>query len=293
MFVSGIIVWVVLIEDNLHEPMYILICNLVLNGIFGSTTFFPKIIIDLFSLSKTISRAGCSIQTLCILTFSLYEIASFTIMAYDRYVSVCHPLHYVIMVTNEKALNLILGSFAFCFLSSLIAVILTATLPLCGSSIKNVYCDNMALVNMSCVDSTVNNLYGLIVTLTFLIITLSSIAYSYVRIFVVCLKVSKDACQKAIHTLVTHILNFSIFMVGALFVFVRFRLSRVNAPIIMHIMFSITYLVIPPLFNPVIYGIRTKALRIKVIHHLQKINIWKHLCNYKELSENISVISGE
>ncbi|XP_053561601.1 olfactory receptor 6K3-like [Bombina bombina] len=272
---SLMVVLVVLSDESLHEPMYILLCNLVINGVYGSSSFFPKLIIDLISSAKKVSRVGCLMQVYCVQTFLLYEIASLTMMAYDRYVSICHPLEYITIMTNKKALKLIIGSSAFCFTSVSIAVVLTATLPLCEMYIKNIFCDNMTIVSLSCVDTSVNNLYGLIITSIYLVFTNSVIAYSYLRIFAVCFQLSKASYQKAVHTTVTHLLSFSIFLVGGLFIFLRYRLKSPEIPRFMHTLLSVTFLVLTPLFNPVIYGLRTKALRMRIIHQLQTINRWR------------------
>ncbi|KAM4702135.1 olfactory receptor 52P1-like [Discoglossus pictus] len=273
MFFSINIVLVVLTDPSLHKPMYILICNLILNGIFGSTSFFPKLIIDLFSSYKMISRVGCFIQTLCVQTFDLFEISTFTIMAYDRYLAVCHPLQYCTLMTNKKVLRLIVGSLVYSFMANLIGVLLSSTLPLCGTHIKNIFCDNMAIVKLSCFDTSMNNIYGATIMTIMLVFTLLIIGYSYKNIFVVCLTVSKDDSHKAIHTLATHILCFSIFLIGVLFVFIRYRLNA-NTPLIVHILLSANPLVSSPIFNPLIYGIRTKALRMRMIRQIHKISLY-------------------
>eukprot|EP00079_Xenopus_tropicalis_P032458 XP_017946229.1 PREDICTED: olfactory receptor 4C6-like [Xenopus tropicalis] len=215
---SSMIVLVILTEESCRQPMYILICTVILNGMFGSSTFFPKLIMDLLLSSTKISRTGCLLQVLCVTTYTIFEVSSLTVMAYDRYLAVCHPLHYVYLMTNEKALKFIGGAFIFSFTSVLIAVLLSARLPFCGTRIKNIFCDNMSLVILSCVDTSANTLYGTVSTTLFLAFTLVMIAYSYLRIFMVCLKVSKEACEKAIHTLVTHLMNFSIFLIGVFFI---------------------------------------------------------------------------
>ncbi|XP_053561598.1 olfactory receptor 6K3-like [Bombina bombina] len=274
---SLMVILVVLSDKTLHEPMNILICNLVINGVYGSTAFFPKLIIDLISSGKKVSRVVCLMQVYCVQTFLAYEIASLTMMAYDRYVSICHPLEYITIMTNKKALKLIIGSSAFCSTTVLIAVVLTATLPLCEMYIKNIFCDNMTIVSLSCVDTSVNYLYGTINTAIYLIFTISVIAYSYLRIFAVCFQLSKASYQKAVHTMVTHLLSFFIFLVGGFFVFLRYRLKSSEIPRFMHTLLSVTCLVLTPLFNPVIYGLRTKALRLRIIHQLQTINTWKKI----------------
>eukprot|EP00079_Xenopus_tropicalis_P015150 XP_004912484.2 PREDICTED: olfactory receptor 8U1-like [Xenopus tropicalis] len=213
------IVLVVLTEESLHEPMYIFICNLTFNGMLGSSSFFPKLIIDLLTSSHQISHVGCFLQLLGLITYAIFEISSFTLMAYDRYLAVCDPLRYATNMTNAKAARLIVGFFAFSFFSVLVTVILSARLSYCGTQIKNIFCENLSLIVLSCGDSSVNSLYGILSTVIFLVFTLLIIAYSYINIFMVCLRISKEACEKAIHTVVTHFLSFSIFLVGGLFIF--------------------------------------------------------------------------
>ncbi|KAM8976933.1 olfactory receptor 51G2-like [Pelodytes ibericus] len=271
------IVFVILTEETLHKPMYILICNLAINGIFGSSMFLPKLIVDVFTSSKVISREGCLIQAFCTLCFAYFEVSTFTIMAYDRYLAICHPLHYVTLMTNDKVVKVIMGSLVFTFLVVLIAILLSVRLPTCGTHIKNIFCDNMAFLILSCTDISINNIYGAIITVVFLIITGLIIVYSYLKIFIICLKFSKDAYQKATHTLVTHLLNFSIFILGFMFIFIRYRLINVTLPLVVNIVLSVTCLLFPPLLNPLVYGIRTKALKNKLIHHLKNINAWTKL----------------
>eukprot|EP00079_Xenopus_tropicalis_P013598 XP_002942373.2 PREDICTED: olfactory receptor 5F1-like [Xenopus tropicalis] len=267
------IVLVVLTEESLHEPMYIFICNLTFNGMLGSSSFFPKLIVDLLASSHQISHVGCFLQVLGMVTYAFYELSSFTLMAYDRYLAVCDPLRYATKMTNTKAVRLILSFFGYSFISVLVGVILSARVSYCGTQIKNIFCDNLSLIVLSCGDSSVNNLYGALVTAILLVFTLLIIAYSYVKIFIVCLKISKEACEKAIHTVVTHLLGFSLFLVGGLFLFIRFRLGNNNLPLFAHILLSITFIIFPPLLNPLIYGIRTKALSAKIFHHLHKMRI--------------------
>ncbi|KAM5180491.1 olfactory receptor 52E8-like [Mantella aurantiaca] len=267
---SSVIVYIVVTEESLHEPMFILICNLVLNGIFGSSSFFPKLFVDLITSSKTISRIPCILQIHSLMTFTFYEIFTFALMAYDRYLAVCQPLRYITLMTLEMVMKISIGSLIFCFSGVLVAVILSARLPLCGNQIKSIFCDNMSFFILSCVDSSVNNIYGATGTLIFLSVTMIVIFYSYVRIFVECWAISKEAHKKAIHTLLMHLINFSVFLVGLFFVFVRHRLSNSDLPISVHILLSICLVVVPPLLNPFIYGVRTRSLRKKIVHFLQK-----------------------
>ncbi|KAG8431673.1 hypothetical protein GDO86_020526 [Hymenochirus boettgeri] len=271
---SFLIIFTVLSDKTLHEPMYTFIAYLLLNGIFGTSTFYPKLITDLLLASKVISRIGCFIQIFAVTLFAYGEISTFTIMAYDTYLAVCHPLQYPTLMSNFVALKLIGGSLAINITSIFIGLLISATIPLCGSEIKNIYCDNLSILTLSCVETSGIRLYGTINFSIYLSLAVSIVAYSYFKILHICFKVSKDSCKKAIHTLVTHVVNFLIFMIGVLFIFVRYRLDNINLPLVFHLVLSVTGFVFPPLLSPLIYGLRTQMVKKKVINLLKN---WTHL----------------
>ncbi|XP_063297405.1 olfactory receptor 6N1-like [Pelobates fuscus] len=281
LLMSSLVVFVVCTEESLQEPMYILVCTLALNGMFGSCSFFPKLIFDLLTSSNTISYLSCLSQIYFLLNFTCFEICIFTLMAVDRYLAVCYPLQYVIIMTNEKTLKIITGLLVATFMGVLVAVLLSAKLRLCGRQIQNVFCDNPSIVLLSCTDSTANNLYGTTVTVVFLTITSIIIGYTYLRIFIVCIKLSKMVRNKAMHTLMTHLLNFCIFLTGFIFSFIRYKLNTIDLPLSVHFLFTISRFVFPPFLNPLIYGLRTKALKIKIAHHFSKTNVENKFLAFK------------
>ncbi|OCT93412.1 hypothetical protein XELAEV_18016481mg [Xenopus laevis] len=277
---SFTIIFVVVFDESLHEPMYTLIASLLLNGIFGSSCVFPKLITDLLFSSNEISRVGCFTQTFGVTLFGYCEVSTFTIMAHDTYLAVGHPLRYPTLMTNSVVLKLIMGSLIFNIMLTLPLPLLAVRLPLCGSHISNVFCDNPSILFLSCVDTSLNKLYGNVSFVSNLMVMLILISHSYLQIFLICLKISKDACKKTIHTLVTHLLNFSIFMAGGLFLFVRYRLGNNNLTLTFHILLAIMGFIFTPLLTPLIYGIRMQRLKMKIIHHIShsaecicKINI--------------------
>ncbi|OCT93414.1 hypothetical protein XELAEV_18016483mg [Xenopus laevis] len=266
---SFTIIFVVVFDESLHEPMYTLIACLLLSGIFGSSCFYPKLITDLLLSSKEISRVDCLAQATSIILFVFCEMTIFTIMAHDTYLAVGHPLRYPILMTNSLALKLIIGTLIFNIILTLPVPLLAARLPICGTHIRNVYCDNASIIVLSCVDTSTNKLYGNITFVGYIALMVLLVSHSYLQIFLICLKISKDACKKTIHTLVTHLLNFSIFMIGILFIFVRYRLGNTNLPLVYQILLSIISFIVTPLLTPITYGIRMQTLKIKIIHHLQ------------------------
>ncbi|XP_056415972.1 putative gustatory receptor clone PTE01 [Hyla sarda] len=273
---SCFIVYVVLTEESLHKPMFILISNLLCNGMFGNCLFFPKLLIDLVTSSETISRNDCLVQSLSISLFAYYETLTFTIMAYDQYLAVCHPLQYITMMTNKKTAQLLATSLIISFTINLVATLLTVRVPLCGTQIKNIFCDNMSMFILACTDTSINNTYGAVVTVALFLFSLTVIVFSYIQIYHICRKLSPASSKKARHTLVTHLINFSIFLIGFLFIIIRHRVGDVNLPISGHVLLSAPSLVLPPLLNPMVYGVRTNALRVKMIKRLKEINKWRH-----------------
>ncbi|XP_075054372.1 olfactory receptor 4B13-like [Mixophyes fleayi] len=281
MLLCCLIVYVIWAEESLHQPMYIFISNLLLNGVFGNTVIFPQFIIDLMLGSSTISLPGCLTQIFCVQSYFATDLFTFTTMAYDRYLAVGHPLRYPSMMTNRKALIYIFIIWVSAFIAVLIPVIMTANLQFCGVNINNIYCDNMSLIRLACGDSSVNNIFGLIGTFIIVLLTLPIIMYSYIRTVLICLKISRSASLKAFHTLVSHIVTFSVFTATTLFVFLRYRLNGGSMSVTVHVTLSITGYLTSFIVNPIVYGIRTEALKIKILHHLQKIHLLKRLSELK------------
>ncbi|XP_068121920.1 olfactory receptor 4B13-like [Hyperolius riggenbachi] len=267
---STVIVYAVITEPSLHEPMYILIGNLVLNGLFGSSSILPKLIIDLISLTKTISYAICIVQALAIGVFGMYEMCTFTVMACDRYLAVCHPLHYKTLMTNEKVRKVLAGCWIFNFMLTLIAFFLIWNIPLCGDKINNIFCENMSIVTLSCVDSSPSRFFTGTLMTTYFTVTIVVTVFSYLKICLTCLKLSRESRQKAFHTLVTHLINFTVFLIGVFFIVIRYRLGDIQLSLSVHITMSIIPGIVPTLLNPLIYGIRTRALKIKVLKLFRK-----------------------
>ncbi|XP_069828941.1 olfactory receptor 52E8-like [Dendropsophus ebraccatus] len=277
----SLIVYVVRTEQSLHEPMYIFICGLVGNVMVGSSALLPKMAIDLLSGCTTISLSRCLVQAYFIQSFVFVEILTFTIMAYDRYLAVGFPLRYHSLMTNKKALQSLAIIWSMILLIVLSAAIMVVRLTLCGNSINNVYCETLSLVRLSCGSTAINDIYGTIVTLLIIVGSLTLVIYCYIRTFLVCLKISMEASQKAIHTLVTHIITFSTFMTTSLFVAFRYRLNGGSLSTATHVIISLVGLSISITVNPLIYGIRTEALRTKMIHTLKEITKKKTMSKFK------------
>uniref|UniRef100_A0A8C9R8Y6 G-protein coupled receptors family 1 profile domain-containing protein n=1 Tax=Scleropages formosus TaxID=113540 RepID=A0A8C9R8Y6_SCLFO len=253
------LIFIIVHEKTLHEPMYIFLCNLSANSLYGTTGFYPKILLDLLSDVHVISYNLCLIQIYVIYTSVLCETPILTVMAYDRYVAICRPLQYHTIMTPLMVKTMLF--FAWCVPLSwiVIATLCTFKLPLCGSHIDKLYCDNWSVVKLSCVPNTVNNVLGYIM-ITLEITQAFFTLYSYYCIVRVCLK-SKEGRSKFMQTCLPHLIAMVNFMIATLFDVMYSRYGSDRLPLTLRNIMAVEFLVIPPLFNPIIYGLNLQKIR--------------------------------
>nr|XP_006627971.1 PREDICTED: olfactory receptor 52E8-like [Lepisosteus oculatus] len=252
----------ILLEKSLHEPMYIFICNLNVNTLYGTAGFYPKLLADFLSDTHVISYAGCFIQTVVIYTYVMSEFTTLTVMAYDRYVAICKPLEYHSIINALIAGKFVFIVWIFVFSEVTIQAVLTLRLPLCGSQIDKLYCDNWSVVKLSCVDTTVNNICGYILVIA-QVLQAFFIVYSYIQIIKVCLK-SREGRNKFIQTCLPHLISLINFTVAILFDVLYSRYGSRNTSQTLRNIMAVEFLVIPPLLNPLIYGLNVTQIRIRI-----------------------------
>ncbi|XP_006008294.1 olfactory receptor 56A4-like [Latimeria chalumnae] len=258
--VNIVLIAVITLEESLHEPMYICLCNLSVNELFGSYSLLPHLMANLLSDTNSVSYTGCFVQIFCLQMYGTVELIILTVMAYDRYVAICNPLRYSTIMTKAKVSKLLVFAWLYTSAIVFIVIVLSLRLPLCGSIIEKLYCDNVSIMKLSCVEPSINNIYGLITIAIDVGIPLIIIIYSYTQILNVCLKIPKEARAKAFHTCGTHLLTFFSFLSGALFVLIGNRVNSKTIPVFLSVILSLEFLVIPPLINPIIYGVRTEKI---------------------------------
>ncbi|XP_026154364.1 olfactory receptor 49-like [Mastacembelus armatus] len=256
-----LLIVVICMNRSLHEPMYMFLCSLFANELYGSTGFFPSLMIQILSDSHTVSKYFCLLQIFCVYSYAGVEFFNLAIMCYDRYLSICYPLQYNTRMTFNKVAILI----AIAWLSPLFMVVgttsLSASLQLCGNTINKVYCDNYSIVKLACFDTSVNNVYGLLVSLTSVIITLILILYTYIRILKVCFSGSKQTRQKAVSTCTPHLAALLNFSFGCVFEVSQSRFNMSSVPGVFSIFLSVYHLTCQPLLNPLLYGLKMTKIR--------------------------------
>ncbi|CAM4327144.1 unnamed protein product [Lepidochelys olivacea] len=252
-------------EQTLHKPMYLLICLLALTDIATSTFVVPKALCIFWFNLKGITVRGCLTQMFLLHTVSFMQSAILVIMAFDRYVAICNPLRYATILTNARIAKLGLVAFIRSVICMLPLPMLLSRLPFCADrSILQTHCEHMAVVKISCGDITVNKMYSFVIVFVVIGIDLTLIALSYSLIIRAILRISsKRAHQKALNTCTGHICVMLMTYTPGFLTSVTHRFGQGIAPHV-HIILANLYLLLPPMLNPIIYGIKTKELHDKV-----------------------------
>ncbi|XP_034051790.1 olfactory receptor 142-like [Gymnodraco acuticeps] len=253
---------VICVNRSLHEPMYLFLCSLFVNELCGSTGLFPSLLVQILSDIHTVSAPLCFLQVFSLYTYGNVQFYNLAIMSYDRYLAICHPLHYNTRMTSHKAAMFIALTWFFPILHVVIMISLSAPLQLCGNIINKVYCDNFHIVTLACSDTTVNNVYGLVYTCTVIAALVILTFYSYIKILRVCFSGSKQTRQKAVSTCTPHLVSMLNFSFGAFFEIIQSRFDMSSIPSMLRIVLSLYFFTFPPLFNPLIYGQNLTKIRI-------------------------------
>ncbi|XP_061142336.1 olfactory receptor 6N1-like [Syngnathus typhle] len=270
LLVNLVLIVTIILEKKLHEPMYLFLCNLCFNGLYGTVVFFPKFLHDLLSKSHVISYFGCLLQVLVIYSYAESEIAILTVMAYDRYVAISQPLEYHSIMTKCRMMFLMLYSRVTPLLCQAIVVIMSSKLELCGSLIDKVYCENWSLLQLSCNPTTSNGIVGFVIIVFYFVHDLF-ILCSYVQLVKLALR-SKEGKKKFLQTCVPHLLCLVNITVALLFDLMYARYGTSSMPRSLRNFMAIQILAIPPLLNPIIYGLKLSKLRTKYIQLLCDVN---------------------
>ncbi|KAM9319752.1 olfactory receptor 52D1-like [Gastrophryne carolinensis] len=263
---SGAVITASLTLHNIkNDPLYIFLSALCLNGVYGGSAFFPSLFVNLLQKTQMISYIGCLAQVFCVHTYGSFEYTILTAMAYDRYVFIGNPLRYHSIMTSSKVLKLVLGALVYSCMWVGTNLILTIRLPLCSSQILKIYCDNFSVVRLSCANTTVNNIFGLIATTAAVGPTSLLIFYSYASIFKVCRRFSREVKSKALQTCSPHLIVLANFMISTLFEVLLHRTDPTTLPYELRILMTLQFLVVSPILNPLIYGLKVKEIKEKIV----------------------------
>ncbi|XP_074840291.1 olfactory receptor 52M1-like [Carettochelys insculpta] len=265
------ILFIVKMELSLHGPMYYFLCMLAVCDLVLSTSILPKTLSIFWFNSREIDFGACLTQMYFIQCFSATETGIFVSMAVDRYVAICDPLRYSTILTNSMVAKIGLAVLLCSIILVLPYPFLVRQCPYYRTNtIPHTYCEHMAVLKLACTDTRISNYYGL--SLIFLITGLDVIfiTVSYTQILRAIFSLpTKDARLKTLGTCNSHLCAMLVFYIPGLFSLFTHRFGH-KVPLHFHVLVANMYLLVPPMLNPIIYGVRTKQIRdslLRLITH--------------------------
>ncbi|XP_054849493.1 olfactory receptor 5V1-like [Eublepharis macularius] len=257
---NGTILLAIATDSHLHTPMYFFLTNLSLLDIFCPTATVPKMLESLLLEKKTISFVGCILQLYFLVALAGTEVFLLAVMAYDRYVAICNPLRYTLIMSKKLCLQMVAGTWITGFLNSLLHTVLTFILPYCRSNrVNQYYCDIPPVLALSCASTYLAEMVVLIVGGIFGMGAFLVTLVSYVYIISTIVKIrSAEGKRKAFSTCASHLMVVCLFYGTTIFTYIRPSSSHHPDQ---DRLVSMLYGVITPMLNPLIYSLRNKEVK--------------------------------
>ncbi|XP_036052706.1 olfactory receptor 1-like [Onychomys torridus] len=255
-----IIIILILLDSHLHTPMYLFLSNLSFSDLCFSSVTMPKLLQNMQSQDPSIPYAGCLAQIYFFLFFG--DLGNFLLvaMAYDRYVAICSPLHYISIMNPKLCMSLVVLSWVLTTFHAMLHTLLMARLSFCKDNvIPHFFCDMSTLLKLSCSDTHVNEVVIFIVVSIFLILPFALIIMSYIRIVSSILKVpSSQGFRKAFSTCGSHLSVVSLFYGPVIGLYLC---PSANNSTVKETVMSLMYTVMSPMLNPFIYSLRNRDIK--------------------------------
>ncbi|XP_012789615.1 olfactory receptor 7A17-like [Sorex araneus] len=271
-----LIILAIVSDSHLHVPMYFFLSNLSFVDICFTSTTIPKMLVNIQTENKAITYAGCITQMNFYLLFGCLEVSLLSVMAYDRFVAICHPLHYMVIMNPRLCGQLVLvGSWFPSALNSLIQSVMTLQLSFCTDvEIPNFYCELKQMIQLACSDTFLNN-----VVMYFASVLLGSclggILYSYSKIFSSIHRISSAQGKfKAFSTCASHLSVVSLFFCTSLTMYFSSATTHNSQS---GSISSVMYAVVTPMLNPFIYSLRNKDIKMALQAFFMKGTIQRQL----------------
>ncbi|XP_067166514.1 olfactory receptor 14J1-like, partial [Apteryx mantelli] len=257
---NGLIITAVACDHRLHTPMFFFLLNLSLLDLGTISTTVPKSMANSLSNTRAISYSGCAAQVFFLFFLLSAEYFVLTVMAYDRYVAICKPLHYGTIMSSRACVKMAAAAWASGFLDGLLHTANTFSIPLCqGNVVEQFFCEVPQILKLSCSDTYLRELGALVVTLCIAFGCFIFIVLSYVQIFTVVLRIpSEQGRHKAFSMCLPHLAVVSLCVSTAMFAYLK--PPSLSSPAL-DLVVSVLYAVVPPTVNPLIYSMRNKELK--------------------------------
>ncbi|XP_038282576.1 olfactory receptor 7C1-like [Canis lupus baileyi] len=247
-------------DSHLHTPMYFFLANLSFADICFTSTTIPKMLLNIQTQSKTITYEGCLSQIFFFIVFGCLDNLLLTVMAYDRFVAICHPLHYLVIMNPQLCGLLALGSWCVSVMGSLLETLTLLRLSFCTNmKIPHFFCDLPEVLKLACSDTLINNIVVYSTTGLLAVIPFHGILFSYYQIVSSVLSISSAAGKyKAFSTCLSHLLVVSLFYGTGLGVYLS---SAVTSSSRMSLVASVMYTIVTPMLNPFIYSLKNRDMK--------------------------------
>ncbi|XP_042639449.1 olfactory receptor 13D1-like, partial [Orycteropus afer afer] len=251
---NSLLILISILDSRLHTPMYFFLGNLSFLDICYTSSTIPPMLVIFLSGRTSISFIGCALQMVISLGLGCTECVLLAVMAYDRYVAICNPLRYPIIMNRVLCVHMAVWSWITGCLNSLVQTILTMLLPFCGNNvIDHLTCELLAVLKLICSDISINVLILTVASIVFLVIPLLLIFISYVFILSTILRLnSTEGRKKAFSTCSAHLTVVILFYGSALFMYMKPKSkdTKTSDEII-----GLSYGVVTPMLNPIIYSL--------------------------------------
>ncbi|XP_039360661.1 olfactory receptor 52R1-like [Mauremys reevesii] len=263
------ILFIVKTEQSLHGPMYYFLCMLAVSDLVLSTSTLPKTLSIFWFNSREIDFSACLTQMYFIHCFLVVDSGILVAMALDRYVAICHPLRHSTILTNPVVAKIGLAVVLRGSILILPYPFLARRWPYCRTNIiPHLYCEHMAVVKLACADIRISNYYSLSVAFLVTALDVFFITVSYIQILRAIFSLpTKDARLKTFGTCSSHLCVILASYIPAVFSLLMHRFGH-NVALHFHILMANAYLLVPPVLHPIIYGVRTKQIRDRLLQLL-------------------------
>ncbi|XP_044537863.1 olfactory receptor 1038-like [Gracilinanus agilis] len=248
------------LDTRLHTPMYFFLSNLAFVDLCYSSSIAPKFLSTLLTKDNRISFYACATQLGFFLTFLISEMLLLAVMAYDRYVAICNPLLYMVIMSQRVCVQLVIGPYLYSFSVAFFHTVVTFRLIYCGPNIINhFYCDDVPLMSLACSDTSLKEILIFIFAGFNMISSLSTVLISYLYIVIAILKIqSTEGRLKAFSTCASHLTAVIVFYGTLIFMYLQ---PKSNHSLDTDKMASVFYTMVIPMLNPMIYSLRNKEVK--------------------------------
>ena len=266
---NGVILGLICLDSRLHTPMYFFLSHLAIIDISYASNNVPKMLANLVSQKTTISFVPCIMQTFLYLAFAAAECLILVVMSYDRYVAICHPLHYTFIMSWRVCTVLTSTSWAFSFLWDLVHLVLILKLPFCGPhEINHFFCEILSVLKLACADTWLNQIIIVASCVCILVGPLCLVLGSYARILAAILRIqSAEGRRKAFSTCSSHLCVVGLFFGTAIVMYLAPKSSHSQEQ---RKILSLFYSLFNPMLNPLIYSLRNAEVKGALRRFLEK-----------------------